>query len=61
LDDGLSGLVDIAPIADGDGLVQALKAAGGNVKYSRLDDRDHFVLDLYDRNDWSDWLLMRSR
>jgi predicted peptidase len=52
---------NIAPIGDGDALVKALKAAGGNVRYSRLDDRDHFVLDLYDHSDWSDWLLEHSR
>src|SRR5262249_21007944 len=32
---------NIAPITDGDGLVQALKAAGCDVKYLRLEDRDH--------------------
>jgi len=52
---------NIAPITDGDALVQALKAAGGQVKYLRLDGKDHFILDLYERNDWSDWLLMHSR
>ena len=52
---------NVAPIADGDALVKALQSAGGNVKYFRLDNRDHFVLDLYDRDDWGGWLLEHSR
>jgi predicted peptidase len=52
---------NLVPIADGDNLVKAIRSAGGDVKYSRLDNRDHFVLDLYDREDWAAWLLEHSR
>jgi predicted peptidase len=45
------------PIATGDELVSALKAAGADVRYSRLDDRDHFILDAYDAPDIYDWFL----
>lgn len=49
------------PIGDGDALVQAFRAAGNNVKYSRLDHRGHSILDIYDKSEWYEWLLQHRR
>jgi predicted peptidase len=49
------------PIADGDALVEAVKAAGGNIRYTRLEDADHALLDTYFRRDWHEWLLEHTR
>lgn len=46
-----------APIADADALIEAIRGAGGNVKYTRLAGRDHFILDMYERADLFAWLL----
>jgi predicted peptidase len=50
-----------APIDDGDALVRALKAAGGDVTYSRLEHRDHSILDIYGKPEWLAWLLQHRR
>jgi predicted peptidase len=50
-----------APVADADALMDAIKTAGGDVRYTRLDDRDHFILDMYDRDDLYAWLLQHSK
>jgi len=52
---------DQAPISDGDALVHALQATGNDVKYSRLDHRNHSILDLYDKSEWYEWLLQYQR
>lgn len=58
----IHGVKDVqAPVADGDALVEAIEAAGGDVRYTRLDDRDHFILDMYDRDDLYAWLLQHRR
>ena len=54
----LHGAKDVqAPVADGDAFVDALQKAGGQVRYTRLEDRDHFVLDVYDDDALFAWLL----
>jgi predicted peptidase len=50
-----------APIADSEELVHAIEAAGGHPRFTRLADRDHFILDLYDKNEVFDWMLEHSR
>ncbi|HEX8280905.1 MAG TPA: alpha/beta fold hydrolase [Chthoniobacterales bacterium] len=50
-----------APIADSDELITAMEKAGGQPRYTRLADRDHFILDVFDKNAVFDWLLEHSR
>ena len=50
----------LTPIAGGDALVEAIRANGGNIRYTRLEGMNHFILSLYDKADWSDWLLEHS-
>jgi predicted peptidase len=50
-----------APIADSEELVHAIEAAGGHPWFTRFADRDHFILDLYDKNEVFDWMLEYSR
>jgi predicted esterase len=48
-------------IADADALVNAVRAVGGSVRYTRPDDGDHFLLDRYYGRDWHDWLMEQRR
>jgi predicted peptidase len=50
-----------APITDSEELFHAIEAAGGRLRFTRLADRDHFILDLYDKNEVFDWMLEHSR
>jgi dipeptidyl aminopeptidase/acylaminoacyl peptidase len=50
-----------APVADADELMVEIRNAGGDFKYDRYPDRDHFLLDLYERNEIFDWLLEHRR
>lgn len=50
-----------APIAETKELVQALEAGGGHPRFSRLEGRDHFILDVYDQPDIYQWLLQQKR
>jgi predicted peptidase len=50
-----------APVAEGDALVRAIQSAGGSVRYTRLEDGDHFLLDTYFRREWHEWLLEHRR
>ena len=53
---------DIAPIKDSHDLVKQFETTEGcDVTYTVLDKRDHFILDLYDRDDLFEWLLSHSR
>jgi predicted peptidase len=49
------------PIKDSDELSAAIEKAGGKLRYTRLPDRDHFILDIFDKNEVFDWLLQHSR
>ncbi len=51
----------LAPIADTREIVQAVESAGGHPKFSILEGRDHFILDVYDQPDIYDWLLRQKR
>lgn len=54
----IHGAKDVqAPIADAEVLLKAI----GNAEYRRLEDRDHFLLDFYDRDDLFTWLLQHRR
>lgn len=54
----IHGAKDVqAPLRDSEELVQAIEKAGGQPRFTSLPDRDHFILDWYDRNEIFDWLL----
>jgi len=46
-----------APIKDTEELVRAIEQSGGHPKFTPLPDRDHFILDIFDKDDVFDWLL----
>jgi len=48
---------DLVPIKDSETMVEALKTAGGDVKFTRLPERDHFILDIYENKELYQWLL----
>ncbi|MBA3272560.1 MAG: prolyl oligopeptidase family serine peptidase [Chthoniobacterales bacterium] len=50
------GKDEIAPVAETDELVQAIKKAGGDLQFTRLDERDHFILDQYEGDEIFRWL-----
>jgi predicted peptidase len=50
-----------APIEDSDELVRSIERSGGHPKFTRLPNRDHFILDLYEQNDVFDWMKEHSR
>lgn len=50
-----------ASIKDSEELVNAIEQSGGHPKFTSLADRDHFILDLYDKNDVFDWMAKHSR
>jgi predicted peptidase len=52
---------DIVPLSESEGLVKAIKAAGGDVKLTLLPDRDHFILDMYENKLLYDWFLQHRR
>lgn len=52
---------DLAPFERTEEFVNALKAAGGEVKFTPLPDRDHFILDVYENQEIYDWLLQHKR
>jgi predicted peptidase len=49
-----------APIKDSEELVQSIERSGGHPKFTRLADRDHFILDLYEKNEVFDWISRRE-
>jgi predicted peptidase len=50
-----------APIKDSEELVRAIQQSGGHPNFTPLPDRDHFILDVYDKNDVFDWMTERQR
>ena len=50
-----------APISEAKELIQAVEAAGGKPRFSALDGRDHFILDVYERPEVYDWLAQQKR
>ena len=51
---------DLAPFERTEQFVNALKSAGGQVKFTPLPDRDHFILDMYENKEIYDWLLQHK-
>jgi predicted peptidase len=52
---------NIALIEESKTLVDALKALGGDVKFTELADRDHFILDMYENKQLYEWFLRHRR
>jgi predicted peptidase len=53
---------DLIPLAESQRMVDALKAAGNNeVKFTILPDRDHYILDTYEKKELYDWFLQHRR
>jgi predicted peptidase len=49
------------PLKEVEELVRAMEAAGGHPQLTVLPDRDHYVLDIYDRPDLYKWLAQQKR
>jgi predicted peptidase len=49
------------PLKDVEELVHAVEAAGGHPQWTILPDRDHYILDVYDRPDLYKWLAQQKR
>lgn len=52
---------EIVPLNQSQSLVDALKAVGGDVKFSVLADRDHFILDVYEDKQLYEWFLQHRQ
>ena len=52
---------ELVPLSQSEELVKAIKAAGGNAKFTVLPDRDHFILDMYENKQLYDWFLQHSK
>lgn len=52
---------DLTPLEKPEQFVKALKAAGGQSRFTPLPDRDHFILDMYENKEIYDWLLQHKR
>jgi predicted peptidase len=49
------------PLKEVEELVHAIEAGGGHPKLTVLPDRDHYILDVYDRPDLFEWLTQQKR
>lgn len=49
------------PLKEVEELVRAVEAAGGHPQLTVFPDRDHFILDVYDRPDLYKWLAQQKR
>jgi predicted peptidase len=52
---------DIVPIGETESVVNALKSVGGDVKFTSLPDRDHFILDAYEGTAIYEWFLQHKK
>ena len=50
-----------APLRDSEQLIEATTNAGGKPRFTSLPDRDHFLLDWFDRDELFDWLAQHRR
>jgi predicted peptidase len=58
----LHGKADtLAPVPDTQELVRGIEAAGGHPRLDILPERDHFILDIYDRPEIYEWLIQHRR
>ncbi|MDP9097835.1 MAG: alpha/beta fold hydrolase [Verrucomicrobiota bacterium] len=49
------------PLKEVEELVRGMKAAGGHPQLTVLPDRDHYILDVYDRPDLYKWIAQQKR
>jgi predicted peptidase len=57
----LHGKTDtLAPVAETQELVRGIEAAGGHPRLDILPERDHFILDIYDRPELYEWLIKHT-
>jgi predicted peptidase len=52
---------ELVPLGESETMVKALKDVGGNVKFTILAERDHFILDSYENKQLSNWFLEHRR
>jgi predicted peptidase len=52
---------EIVPLSEAEAMAEALKQAGGELKFTVLQDRDHFILDTYEDKQLYQWLLLHKR
>lgn len=50
-----------APVKESEDLISAIEKAGGKPRFSRLEDRDHFILDQYEGGEIIEWLIAQRR
>lgn len=49
------------PLKEVEELVHGIEAAGGHPQFTILPDRDHYILDVYDRSDVFKWLAQQTK
>ena len=49
------------PVKEMEELIHAISGAGGHPEFTLLPDRDHYILDVYDRPDVYKWLALQRR
>jgi predicted peptidase len=49
------------PLKEVEELVHAIEASGGHPQFTVLPDRDHYILDVYDRADLYKWLAQQTK
>ena len=49
------------PLKEVEELVQAVEAAGGKPEFTALPERDHYILDVYERPELYEWLARQER
>jgi predicted peptidase len=52
---------DLVPLSQSEDMVNAIKAAGGDVKFTVLPDRDHYILDMYENKQLYEWFLQHRK
>jgi predicted peptidase len=52
---------DLVPLSQSEDLVNAIKAVGGEVKFTVLPDRDHYILDTYENKQLYEWFLQHRK
>lgn len=49
------------PLQEVEELIRAIEAAGGTPEFTALPERDHYILDVYDRPELYEWLARQKR
>ncbi|MBA2270271.1 MAG: prolyl oligopeptidase family serine peptidase [Chthoniobacterales bacterium] len=50
-----------APVKESEELISAIEKGGGKPRFTRLDERDHFILDQYEGAAIVDWLMAQRK